>query len=37
MPTAFDVRALTSTVRIELDDSFSPTEQRVDHGRTGST
>jgi hypothetical protein len=28
MPTAFDVRALTSTVRIELDDTVSPAEQQ---------
>ena len=28
MPTAFDVRALASTVRIELDDTVSPTEQQ---------
>lgn len=29
MPTAFDVRALTSTVRIELDDSVSPGERET--------
>ena len=28
MPTAFDVRALASTVRIELDDTVSPAEQQ---------